>query len=75
MGKTIDLSKTVFELVQADPDLIEVMKELGFAQIANPTMLKTVGKVMTLPKGATMRGLDLSEIKSELRRRGYTIVD
>ena len=48
MAKTIDLSKTVYELVQEFPELVEVMKEIGFSAIANPAMLKTAGRVMTI---------------------------
>ena len=56
MAKTIDLSKTVYELVQEFPELVEVMKEIGFSAIANPAMLKTAGRVMTIPKGALCGG-------------------
>ncbi|NLL41913.1 MAG: DUF1858 domain-containing protein [Firmicutes bacterium] len=72
MEKTIDLSKTVYELVQEYPELVEVMREIGFANITNPAMLKTAGRVMTIPKGAAMRGLDLENIKAELIKRGYS---
>lgn len=75
MAKTIDLSKTVYELVQEFPELVEVMKEIGFSAIANPAMLKTAGRVMTIPKGVAMRGLDIENIKAELRKRGYSIME
>ena len=75
MAKTIDLSKTVYELVQEFPELVEVMKEIGFSAIANPAMLKTAGRVMTIPKGAAMRGLDIENIIAELRKRGYSIME
>lgn len=74
MTKTIDLAKTVYELVQEHPELIEIMRDVGFDSITNPTMLRTVGRVMTIPKGATMRGLDLDAIKVELENRGYTVL-
>lgn len=74
MAKEIDLRKTVFELVQEHPELMEIMAELGFASITNPVMLKTAGRVMTIPKGAAMKGLDLEKVKSELIRRGFTVI-
>ncbi|MDI9441520.1 MAG: DUF1858 domain-containing protein [Firmicutes bacterium] len=73
MEKIIDLNKTVYELVQEHPELVEIMAELGFASITNPAMLKTAGRIMTLPKGAAMKGKDLEEIKVELTKRGYTV--
>ena len=73
MEKIIDLNKTVYELVQEHPELVEIMAELGFASITNPAMLKTAGRIMTLPKGVAMKGKDLEEIKVELTKRGYTV--
>lgn len=74
MEKVIDLKKTVHELVQQHPELVEIMAELGFESITNHKMLKTVGRVMTLPKGAAMKGLDLETVKKELTHRGYTVI-
>lgn len=73
MTKKIDFSKTVYELCKEDPQVIEIMKELGFEQITNPASLNTVGRFMTLPKGAAMRGIDLERIKDEFIKRGYEL--
>lgn len=74
MEKVIDLEKTVWELVQEHPEFAQVMKELGFDSIVNPALLRTAGKVMTIPKGAALRNLDLETIKKELTARGYTLI-
>ena len=63
MNKMIDFNKTVNELCTEDPFVIEVMKEIGFEQIIKPGMLQTAGRVMTIAKGARMRGIDLNKIK------------
>ena len=73
MEKVIDLKKTVYELVQEHLELAQIMAELGFSSITNPAMLKTAGRVMTLPKGAAMKGKDLEEIKAELAKRGFAV--
>lgn len=73
MLKTIDFSKTVYELCKEDPQVIEIMKELGFDQITNTASLNTVGRFMTIPKGAVMKGIELEKIKGEFTRRGYSI--
>lgn len=73
MEKVIDLKKTVYELVQEHPELAQIMAELGFSSITNPAMLKTAGRVMTLPKGTAMKGKDLEEIKAELAKRGFAV--
>jgi hypothetical protein len=75
MSKVIDLSKSVYELSKENPEIIEVMKELGFDSIANPAMLNTMGKFMTIPKGAAMKKIDLNLIKDNFAKRGYTILE
>ena len=47
MGKTVDLSKSVYEVCKKYPDIIEIMKKLGFESITNPGMLNTAGRFMT----------------------------
>lgn len=36
-------------------------------------MLATVGRVMTIPKGAAMRGVSMDEIRSTLVARGFEV--
>lgn len=73
MSKTIDLSKTVYELCTEDPSIIEIMKELGFEQITKQGMLQSVGRMMTIPKGARMRKIDLSLIIETFENHGYSV--
>ena len=75
MTKTIELNKTVFELSQQYPEFLEIMKELGFHDIANPAMLKTAGRFMTVPKGAKLKGISMEKIKKAFESRGYKIVE
>lgn len=73
MDKVIDLSKTVYDLCKENPEVVDVMRELGFESITNPAMLNTAGRFMTIPKGAVMKGIDLEKIKGEFVKRGYDI--
>lgn len=75
MAKTVDFSKSVHDLCKQDPQIIEIMKGLGFEQITAPASLNTVGRFMTIPKGAVMKGIDLEKIKDEFSRKGYTIIE
>lgn len=72
--KTIDMQKTVHALCSADPQLAPILAEIGFTEILKPIMLNSVGKVMTLPKGAAMRGIKLETIIGTLRSHGYQVV-
>jgi len=72
--KTVDLSLSVYELVKQYPEILDVMQELGFKDIALPGMLDTVGRFMTLPKGAKIHQLDLDIIRQALIKRGFEVI-
>ena len=73
MKKTIDLSKSVYELCRDNPEMVGIMKELGFDNIANPAMLNTAGRFMTIPKGAELKKISIEKIKEVLKNKGYDI--
>ena len=62
MAKTLDLSKSVYDLVKEYPEVVDIMKDLGFSEITNKVMLNSVGKIMTIPKGAKMKGIPMPDI-------------
>ncbi|MEE0956428.1 MAG: DUF438 domain-containing protein [Eubacterium sp.] len=74
MAKSIDLSKTVYELVKEYPELKGIMADLGFKDILNPVRLNTIGRVMTIPKGAVMKGIDMREILSAFEKNGFEAI-
>ncbi|MDF2655750.1 MAG: hypothetical protein K0R19_2224 [Bacillota bacterium] len=71
--KKLDLSKSVFELCKNDPEAGKILAELGFTEITKPGMLQSVGRLMTIPKGAAMRNVELGVIKQTFEKQGYTI--
>ncbi|NMA01652.1 MAG: DUF1858 domain-containing protein [Clostridia bacterium] len=73
MDKKIDLSKSVYELCTEYPQIIDIMKELGFESITNPGMLNTAGRFMTIPKGAKMKNINMEQIKERFQREGFEI--
>lgn len=73
MEKIIDFQKSVYELYEEDSFVIEIMKELGFGQITKQGMLQTAGRVMAIPKGARMRGIDLLDIIQTFEKHGYIV--
>jgi len=75
MNRELDLRKTVYELCMDDPEIMEIMKELGFDNIASPGMLKTAGRFMTIPKGAAMKGIPMDRIKETFAGKGYVILE
>lgn len=71
--RVLDLSRTVYELCTADPGILSILAEAGFADVARPGMLATAGRLMTIPKGASMKKKDLEEIKKLFISHGYQI--
>lgn len=73
MEKKLDLSKSVYDLVTEYPEVIDIMKELGFSEITNKVMLNSVGKIMTIPKGAKMKGVSMIDIVGAFMKAGFTL--
>ncbi|MDP2719858.1 MAG: DUF1858 domain-containing protein [Dehalococcoidia bacterium] len=71
--KEIDLSKNVYELTEAYPELTAVLKELGFLGIANPVVRKTIGRITTIPQGCEKQKKDLNEVIKKLEESGFTV--
>ena len=74
MAKKLDLNKTVYELTQEYPELIEIMAGLGFTEIIKKPMLHSVGKIMTIPKGAKMKNISMMDVVKTLMGKGFELV-
>lgn len=75
MSKIVDLKKSVHDLCKEDPKILEIMKSMGFENIAMPGMLNTVGKFMTIQKGAQMKGISMKKVKAAFIAEGFEVVD
>ncbi len=74
MAKTLDLRKSVYELVKEYPEVADIMAGLGFGEIRKKAVINSVGKLMTIPKGAKFRKVDLKEIVKRFTDAGFTVV-
>lgn len=73
MSKTIDFSRSVYELVTEYPELADIMAELGFTEIRKPAVLHSVGKLTTIPKGAKMKNIPMEKVVMALMEHGFTL--
>ncbi len=71
--KELDLKKSVYELTEAFPELIDILKELGFLGVASPVVRKTIGRVTTIPQGCQKQGKDLNEVIRKLEENGFKV--
>ena len=69
----IDLSQTVYEVCMKNPEVADILTDLGFRDITKPGMLATAGRFMTISKGARQKGISIEEIKAAFIRRGYQV--
>lgn len=73
MKKIIDLEKNVHDLIEEYPELMETMNDLGFSEISKKSMLNSIGKMMTIPKGAKMKDISMEKIENTLKSKGFEI--
>lgn len=73
MAKKIDFTRTVFELTKEYPELIDIMADLGFGEIKKKPVLHSVGKIMTIPKGAKMKNIPMAEVVTALMKNGFEL--
>jgi len=74
MEKIIDLNQTIYQIHEQNPEIREIMAEMGFQDITKPGMLQTAGRFMTIPKGAAMKKMDLDVIRKALEEKGFTVI-
>lgn len=73
MTKMIDFSQTVCDLATQYPEIIPILKKLGFEHITNSGMLRTAGRVMTIPNGCRMKGISFDIVKKAFETNGFKI--
>lgn len=74
MSKKIDLNHSVFDLVKEYPELVDIMIKLGFTEISKKAMLHSVGRIMTIPKGAKMKNIPMVNVISALIENGFELI-
>ena len=73
MSKKIDLNWSVYDITKTYPEVIDIMAKLGFDEIKKPAMLNSVGRIMTIPKGAKAKGISIPVVIAELIKNGFEI--
>ena len=71
--KEIDLKKSVYELTETYPELISILKELGFLGVANPVARNTLGRMTTIPQGVEKQKQDLTKVIAKLKEAGFEV--
>jgi len=75
MEKVLNMDESIFELAARHPEVIGIMTELGFHDIAKPGMLQTAGRFMTLSKGIKLKKMDPDAVKQTFQRYGFQVLE
>lgn len=73
MEGKIDLRDSVYAVCTKYPEIKDLLAEMGFQDIAKPGALNTIGRLMTIPRGASMRGIDLAAVIRKLKEAGFEV--
>lgn len=73
MEKKLDLSRSVYELVSEYPELADILYSVGLKDIKKAKMFHSVAKLMTIPKGAKMRGIPMEKVILALSSNGFVL--
>lgn len=69
----ISLETPVRDLVNAHPDIVAVMVAMGLDGVTDPKLLNTVGRFMTLAKGAKMKHIAIEDLTATLAQAGFEV--
>ena len=69
----IDINKTVYDLIKDNDKLKEDLISVGFTALNNPLMVKSLGKSMSIKRGAKMMGIADYDLK--LKAMGYELIN
>ncbi len=73
LEKYIDVKQTIYQIVTAYPEIVEILKNIGFTEIIKPGMISTMGRFMTLKQGCSLRKIDYDQLKTRLSEQGYIL--
>ena len=69
----IDLSIPVNDTLKKNPEILDLLVDIGFKPLKNPAMRESVGRLVTLNTGCDMINIPVSQLVQELEWNGYTV--
>lgn len=71
--KKFSIDEKVYDVVERIPETKQIFISLGFTHLANDAMYKTVAKVITLRKAATMHKIPMETLKTVFHENSIEI--
>jgi hypothetical protein len=73
--KKINLNRTVYDICTEYPEVLDILKDIGFSEIVKPGMLNTAGRFMTIPKGSVLRKINMEMIKKAFWDKDFELFE
>ena len=71
----ISINDSIFNIVTRFPRIKQIMVELGFKDIVMPGMLGSVGRIMTLKKGSSIKHIPFESIVKIFEENEFELVE
>ncbi len=73
MKKVISLTDSIYNIVNKYNEVVKIMEILGFEGMTNKSTINTVGRIMTLQKGAKLKSIDIKKIIDEFEKNNFIV--
>lgn len=73
--KVIDLKRTLFDLTEEYPELIDIFFKIGLEGVIHPEMRRTGGKNIRVIEGLKHHSVDLEDAVKALKEKGFKVLD
>jgi hypothetical protein len=70
----IDKTQNIYSIVSIHPEIKDIMSNLGFTDILKSGMLQSMGRFMTIEKGARIKGIKMSDIEEVFLANGFKLI-
>ncbi|WP_229696439.1 DUF1858 domain-containing protein [Paenibacillus albidus] len=71
----LNIHESIFDMVSRHPEVVGIMVELGFKDIAKPGMLQTAGRIMTLSKGMKLKKMNMETVRLTFQQHGFHVIE
>lgn len=73
--KHISIDDKIFDIVEQNNDVKNILVCLGFIHLNDPMMYKTIAKVMTIRKAAKRHDISFEQLEESFNKYGYDILE
>jgi len=71
---SINRNDKLYDIIVLYPEVKDIMVRLGFKDIVKPGMLQSVGKIMTIEKGARAKNISWDLVVNTFKEYGFELI-